>query len=212
MIQPKCMTLAEIASETLNNPVMSRIIKRIESDDWRPIADKVEFCPFYAVRSELSLAESNIVLQQTRIVLPTTLQDRAIQTVHEVHQGQTRTKQLLRTKVSFPHMDSKVDNVVRKCIACQCSVPQAKMEPFHMFALPKSVCTELCLDFCGPLLSGEYLLILLNEYSRFPVVEIVNSTAAITVIPVVDKILTNYGIADVIQTNNGPPFNRDVWK
>ena len=39
----KFMTLAEIASETLNDPVMSQIIKCIESDDWRPVADKVKF-------------------------------------------------------------------------------------------------------------------------------------------------------------------------
>ena len=108
-------------------------------------------------------------------------------------------------------MDSKVDNVVRKCIACQCSVPQDKMEPLHMSALPKSVSTEFSLDFCGPP-SGEYLLILLDEYSRFKIVEIVKSTAAYTVIPVVDKILTNYRIADVIKIDNGPPFSRDVWK
>ena len=63
---------------------MSQIIKCIESDDWRSVADKVEFRPFYAVRSELSLAESNIVLRQTRIVLPTTLQDRAMQTHSEM--------------------------------------------------------------------------------------------------------------------------------
>ena len=87
-----------------------------------------------------------------------------------------------------------------------------------MSALPKSVWTELCLDFCGPLPSGEYLLILLDEYSRFPVVEIVNSTASNTVIPVVDNILTNYGIADVIKSDNEPPFNsmygnniRSIW-
>ena len=116
---PKCKTLAEIASETLNDPVISQIIKCIEFDDWRPVADNVEFRLFYAVRSELSLAVSNIVLRQTRIVLPTALQDRAIQTADVGHRGQTGTKQLLRTKVWFPHMNSKVDNVVRKRRACQ---------------------------------------------------------------------------------------------
>ena len=79
-----------------------------------------------------------------------------------------------------------------------------------MSALPKSVWKELCLDFCGTLPSCEYLLIPLDGYRRFTVVEIVNSTAANTVIPVVDKVLANYGIEDVIKTDNGPPFNSDV--
>ena len=62
------------------------------------------------------------------------------------------------------------------------------------------------MDFCGPLPSGEYLLILVDEYSRFPVVAIINSTAASTVIPVVDKIFTNFSIPEITETDNGSPF------
>ena len=50
---------------------------------------------------------------------------------------------------------------------------------------------------------------LTDEYSRYPVTRIVRSTAAVTVIPVIDELLSMFGIPDVLKTDNGPPFNSD---
>ena len=47
----------------------------------------------------------------------------------------------------------------------------------------------------------------IDEYSRFPFVEIVNSTSAHAVIPKLDSILTFRGIPEVIKSGNGPLFN-----
>ena len=49
---------------------------------------------------------------------------------------------------------------------------------------------------------------IIDEHSRYPVVEIVRSVSAHTVIPVVDKVLSIFGRRpDVIKTDNGSPFN-----
>ncbi|PFX12422.1 Uncharacterized protein K02A2.6 [Stylophora pistillata] len=42
---------------------------------------------------------------------------------------------------------------------------------------------------------------------EYPVVEIVKSTAATTVIPKLDKVISEFGIPDVVRSDNGPPFN-----
>ena len=41
---------------------------------------------------------------------------------------------------------------------------------------------ELSIDFCGPLPAGEYLLVIMDEFSRFPVIDVVRRTSAETVI------------------------------
>ena len=53
---------------------------------------------------------------------------------------------------------------------------------------------------------------MLDEYSRFPIVEIVSSTSANVVIPKLDKIFSEYGIVDVVKSDNGPPFNSQQFK
>ena len=65
----------------------------------------------------------------------------------------------------------------------------------------------LCTDFYGPLPSGEYLLVIIDDYSRFPVVEFVRFTSANTGIPVLDKVLSTFGTPDILKSDNGAPFN-----
>ena len=61
-------------------------------------------------------------------------------------------------------------------------------------------------------LGGIYLLVVIDDYSRFPVVEITSSTSAQTVIPHIDRIFSEYGVPDVVRTDNGPPFNSREYK
>ena len=67
-------------------------------------------------------------------------------------------------------------------------------------------------DFYGPLPTGEYLLVVIDRYSRFPEVEIVRSTKASTVIPKLDKIFATHGLPTVIKSDNGPPYNSQEYR
>ena len=78
--------------------------------------------------------------------------------------------------------------------------------------MPKGSWEIVHLDFYGPLSSGEYLLVVIDRYSRFPEVEIVRSTKESRVIPKLDKIFGVHGIPSVINSDNGPPFNGDEHK
>lgn len=66
-------------------------------------------------------------------------------------------------------------------------------------------------DFYGPLPTGEYLLAIVDNYPRYPVVESVKSTSAKTVISVMDKVFSMFGIPRVVKTDNGPPFSSDQF-
>ena len=60
--------------------------------------------------------------------------------------------------------------------------------------------------------SGELLLVIIDEFSRFPEVEIINSTSAKTVIPKLDDIFFRQGVPCVLKTDNGPPFNSSEFE
>ena len=67
------------------------------------------------------------------------------------------------------------------------------------------------MDFLGPLPSGGELMVLVDENSRYPIVEIIRSVSANTVIPVLDNILAMFGIPEVIKSDNVAPFNSDAF-
>ena len=146
------------------------------------------------------------ILRGHRLIIPAALQKKAVDLAHEGHQGIVKTKALLREKMWFPGIDKMIERRVKSCIPCHASVPDTKREQLKMSPLPTAPWTEISLDF-EELPIGQYLLVLMDDYSRFPIVEIVPSTSANVVIPRLDKVLSEYGTPDVLGTDNGPPFN-----
>ena len=117
-----------------------------------------------------------------------------------------KTKSLLGEKVWFPHNDNLVESKVKSCEACLIATPKCKREPLQMSLLPAAPWKEIIIDF-NEIQNKEYLLLITDDYSRYPVVETVKSTAAKTVIPKLDKVFSEFGVPDVVKSDNGPPFN-----
>ena len=104
-----------------------------------------------------------------------------------------------------------VQDTLDNCIPCQAVAKPKPAEPISMTVMPKGPWQALHVDFYGPLLSGEYLLVVTDRYSRYPEVEIVSSRKAYVVIPKLDKVFATHGIPEVIQSDNRPPFNREEY-
>ena len=62
-----------------------------------------------------------------------------------------------------------------------------------MSELPSGPWENISIDFCGPLPSGNYLFVMVDEYSRYPIVEIVKSVSARSIIPILDKVISTFG-------------------
>ena len=97
---------------------------------------------------------------------------------HEGHQGLIKTKKLLREKIWFPGIDSLAQQVISSCFSCQATGPASRPEPIKMTDLPPEPWHTVNIDFCGPFPGGDYLLVVIDAYSRFPEVEIVSSTSS----------------------------------
>ena len=211
---PKAITLDEIKSATAADPVLQLAMSAIQTGQWKAAvhraktADRENLESLKRVSAELCVnSDRNLILRGTKLVIPSALQDRVLAIAHEGHQGVVRTKQLLREKVWFAGIDVKAEKLIAQCLPCQASTPQQKSEPLKMSPLPSKPWSEISVDFAGPYPSGDYIMVILDEYSRFPVAEVIRSTAASTVIPHLDRIFAIFGIPDQIKTDNGPPFN-----
>ena len=62
------------------------------------------------------------------------------------------------------------------------------------------------IDFCGPFPEGEYLLVLIDAYSRFPEVEIVSPTSSKVTIPKLEGIFATHGLLQFVKSDNGHPL------
>ena len=85
--------------------------------------------------------------------------------------------------------DSQVSTeaLLKGCLPCQATTP-SHPEPLKMSELPAGPGVNVCTDFWGPTPDEKYVFVITDEYSRYPVVDIVTSTSAAAVIPVFDKL------------------------
>ena len=98
------------------------------------------------------------------------------------------------------------------CLPCQAATDRNHTEPLKSTAMPERPWQKLAMDFKGPIASNFYFFLLIDEYSRFPEVEIVTSTSAASVIPKLHRILCTHGMPEEIKSDNGPPFNGEEIK
>lgn len=211
---PKAMTLDEIKTETKNDSVLQQVCVHVRNNTWhKSTCDMTTALKHYKnISSELTVSPGDdLILRGSRIIIPTALQQRVLQLAHESHQGIAKTKSLLREKVWFPYIDHKVETMITNCIACQANTPVTNVEPLQMSALPEAPWHDVSADFYGPLPSGEYVLVIVDDYTRYPVIKILHSTSANTVIPAIDDVFSMFGIPRVLKTDNGPPFNSKMF-
>ena len=221
---PVAMTLAEIQDATLGDPTLQQLAELIRSQQWHSVLnndsssndaksiDLQDLKAFHKIGHELTVTTNNgTILRGSRIVMPASLRHRALQLAHEGHQGLIKTKQLLREKIWFPCIDKQAETLVKHCLPCQSANLENKLEPLKMSPLPSDPWRHVAADFYGPLPSGQTLMVVIDEYSRFVEVETVSSTSAVAVIPKLDKIFATHGIPELLKTDNGPPFTSHAF-
>eukprot|EP00795_Rhopilema_esculentum_P015552 gene15552-6817_t len=209
------MDYKEIQDATFADQTLQALIRLIHDNSWNnirsmqsPDVDKEELNLFAKIRSELTVNDdASLILRGSRIVLPKFLRHRAIAIAHEGHQGIVKTKQLLREKIWFPNIDKSVKDVLANCLPCQAIGPENRPAPLHMNELPPKPWHTVHIDHCGPFPTGEYILVVIDAYSRFPEVDIVHSTSASATIAKLDRIFATHGLPHVVKSDNGPPFN-----
>lgn len=203
---PKALTLQQVKQATDEDNQLQNVKKCINTGQWHNFRNCEEMMTFQKIANDLCATENGVLLRGNRIIIPVSLRRKVVDIAHEGHQGLVKTKSLLREKVWFPGIDSMVEEVVKNCRACASVVKDERMFPLQMSDLPDRPWQFLSADFCGPYPSGDYCLVVIDEYSRFPVVELVKSTSNHSVIPVLDKIFATHGMPDRLKTDNGPPF------
>ncbi|XP_048735644.2 uncharacterized protein K02A2.6-like [Ostrea edulis] len=206
------MKLNEFKTHTDKDPMLRELRSSLKSGDWTKFAKSKnsDWKSLYKLRDEFTLADTGITLRNTRILTPKSLIKRVVELAHEGHQGVVKTKSLLREKVCFPGIDKIVESTIKSCIPCQATVETKRIEPLQMSPLPSGPWTEVSTDFCGPFPSGDYLMVVID--SRYPVVEILKSISAKSVLTRLDKIFAEFGIPCTLKSDNGPPFNGSEFK
>ena len=195
---PIAITLEEMQQKCETDETLIKVRKCIQTNRWSKSDD---LKPYRQIKNELSVKDS-IILKGNKIIIPKSLQPRVLDLAHESHQGIVRTKQLLRAKVWWPSIDEDALNKIKTCHACQVTSVPPREPPVVMTRLPDGPWQRLAMDISGPIENKYYLLVAIDYYSRFPLVEIITSTTSQTIINHLRKWFNLMGLPSEIRSDN----------
>ncbi|MCH2405926.1 MAG: DDE-type integrase/transposase/recombinase [Nitrosopumilus sp.] len=205
---PKSVTLTQIQEETKRDVLLIQLKQCIRTGNW---THQEEINHFEKQKNYLSIA-NDIILMKNRIVIPKVLRLDILKIAHKSHQGIVKTKAMLREKVYWPNINKDVEVLIGSCYACQV-VTQApsKCEPLRMSEIPKSAWHTLAIDIQGPYPTGDFLLVIIDYRSRYPVVCQLKNITTKSITKALRKVFMTFGYPYRITTDNGSNFKSSAF-
>lgn len=176
----------------------------IMSNGWPKSNSGPDFKSFYARRNELS-TEEGCLLWGNRVVVPPAGQQRVLQELHEAHPGISTMKGIARSYVWWPNLDKDIESRVESCEICQVNRNKPCVAPLHVWPYPDKPWDRVHIDFAGPFM-GNMFLVLIDAYSKWLEVRIMNSTTALATIAELRDIFTTHGLPRMLVSDNGCQF------
>lgn len=121
-------------------------------------------------------------------------------------------KRRLRARCWFPQIDSKIEKFVKECRECLLVSTPVPPEPLSRKILPNRAFMDVAIDFLGPLPSGDFILVLVDYFSRWMDAKIMRTITAEATIEKLEEIFLYQGYPMSIRLDNGRQFVSEKFK
>ena len=197
----RCISLAK---ETDKDETLTTL-KNMVLKGW---PDKRDECPemlkpYWTYRDELSVLDG-LVLKGTRIIIPNSCREDVLDKVHEGHFGIERTKLRARDSVYWPQMNHDIETLIKTCGKCQEFSKRNNKDPDIPREIPLVPWSLLEMDLFN--MDDSTFLLVVDVTSRFPVVRILSSESANSVINALKGVYCDFGLPRRVLSDNGPCF------
>lgn len=196
----------EIEDVSQNDHEFGLLRDCLQTDVWK----HSEVKPYEVFKHELGFV-GDVLVRGTKLVVPKQLRKRMMDLAHEGHPGETVMKRRLRERVWWPGIDKEVVQYVQRCEGCRLVSLPERPEPMQRRQLPSNPWIDVAIDYLGPMPSGEYLLVIIDYYSRYKEVEIMTRITAKDTISRLDRIFTRLGYPVTITLDNARQFASDEF-
>ena len=204
-----------VALLTEDDPMLSPIVKALQNKVEKINADSPYFKHFTR-----DLHESDgLLYMDGKLVIPFTLRNAMMKTLHETHPGQFGMKYLAQY-IWWPHINRQIYFHGINCSECTSAgkniksvIPNSQISELPPLSEPNE---ELDLDFAGPLDSywgsNKYILLCIDRFSKFPSAKITSSTSSKTVIEFLQDYIFLHGIPYSIRVDHATCFTSQDFK
>ena len=209
IIDNSCIDVNDVRRETQKDECLLKVYERCLSG-WPEIELSEDLKPYKNRKHELSL-EDGCILWGSRVIIPKSLQNDVLCTLHDTHLGASKMKSLARSWVWWPHMDADIEKFVKLCSACAQHSKKPAKSPLQNWDWPLEPWKRIHVDFAGPFMNKMFLIVI-DAHSKWLDVKIMNTITAADTIIELKEIFGTHGLPDQIVSDNGPSFTSEQFK
>lgn len=204
--RPQAISMSDIIKTSETDKEICDVRKGLYQNDW---SDSVRGYKIF--ENELCFFE-NILLRGNKIVIPHLLRKAVLDAAHEGHPGIVAMKGRVRSKVWWPRIDKDVENLVKSCKGCTLVALPNPPVPMKRRELPLGPWVDVAMDLLGPLPSNDYLLVLIDYYSRYKEVKMTKVITSAQIIKILKEIFSRLGYPVSITADNGKQFVSEEFR
>jgi transposase InsO family protein len=180
-----------------------RRVMQYSNSGW-PEAVEAELQSYFNRRAEISSAEGCLFLG-LRIIVPEAAREAILKTIHQGHQGISRTKSMARSHVWWPGLDSDIEQLVRTCSICQNSQKLPPSAPLNPWPWPSRPWSRLHVDYAGPV-NNKMILIVIDAHSKWIEAHPVSAISSAATIEKLRATFATFGLPDSVVSDNASVF------
>lgn len=199
-ITPTALSIKEIINCSNEDSEIASVKEGIYNNKWSE-----EVKTYKLFQNELCFHEG-VLLRGTKIVIPKKLRDRILNAAHEGHPGIVAMKGRMRTKVWWPGCDKDAENFVKACKGCTLVSAPNPPNPMKRREIPEDAWMDIAIDLMGPLPSADYLLVVVDYFSRYKEIKICRKITSAEMIGILKEIFSRLGNPLTITADNGRQF------
>lgn len=202
---PEAMSIEDVKQESENDPEIRKLLESLDAPAW---SHSDEILKKYAFAKHELYELDGVLMRTDRIVLPKSLQTKAIELAHKGHPGMSAMRRALRTRVWWPAMDREVEEYVKQCMMCVAMSRKDPPPPMKRQPLPKREWECLAIDFYGPLakFNGVHVLVVVDYFTRYKWAKVMKSTDTDSTMKALDELFELHGYPSRLISDNGPPY------
>lgn len=202
--------LTAVRSSTAQDPTMN-LLKDVIYNGWPPYRKQCpqELWEYWNFRCDLVL-EDGLVLKGNRIVIPKSMQNQVLQTIHVGHMGESKCILLAKESVFWPGICNEIRQTVKDCGLCNKHLPAQPKLPIIQPDLPTRPWEKLGTDIFE--FNGKKYLMIVDYYSRFPVIRLLSDITANTICNHFTSVFAEYGLPTTIISDSGSQYVSEKFK
>ena len=204
------INISLIKSATEKDPTLNRL-KQMIMEGWPEYRKQCpqELWDFWYFRCDLAI-EDGMILKSNRIVIPEELRRQVLEALHTGHQGETKCILLASQSVYWPGINKEIISMVKDCYQCNKFQPAQPKLPIMQPDLPTRPWEKLGTDIFE--FNGLKYLMIVDYFSRFPVIRHLKDMTAETVSKKFSKVFAEYGLPSTIQADFGSQYTSEKFR